>query len=68
MKIEFILCRNDNTWDTTVVKVPKEFDEAPDDEINYWFSQKYLLKPKFKNVVHAAVYCINPGNEPFKEG
>ena len=59
-RCELLLARNDNTWDTKVFDLPLSLDEAPDSEIEYWWSEEFGTQKQYADVVAVKVYNINP--------
>jgi len=55
--VEFLLTREDHTWDTDFFDIPEIWLEMGPE--HYW-KCTYGGKPEYSNVVLVAVYCIPP--------
>lgn len=60
-RVEFILARENKTWDTCVLDVPAELDDDNDDAaILEWFHDKHMETARFRDVVHVGIYLLCP--------
>lgn len=67
MKVEFILCYDNHTWDTAIENVPNHVtacinyeDPAWDAEIIGWAYYNLLKQARYQNVTHLSIYNSNP--------
>jgi len=58
-KVEFLIARDDKTWDTKTFDVPLSLEEAPDKEIEYWWLETYMWEHQYSDVVAVVVYNIS---------
>jgi hypothetical protein len=72
MKVEFIKCYDDNTWDTEVIEVPDGVaDNVPvssggewDAAVLNWAHANLPPLTQYRNVVFWGIYNTNPEEEP----
>jgi hypothetical protein len=57
MKIEFLLAREDHTWDTIIEEIPDAVEDCGYDVVK-WFLSGIENKPGYEDVVCAAIYLI----------
>ena len=55
-KVEFLIAKDDKTWDTEIFDVPLSLEDSSDKDIEYWWLINYMSYKKYEQVVAVTIY------------
>ena len=65
VKVEYLMARDNKTWDTVVVDIPASiFDEQEGElfaRLGNYMQDNVLTRPEYQDVVRSAVYEVHGG-------